>query len=120
MYRNAWTGITDTFGFNTYSFLNPVTYYKKAQIIKEKFGKDVICIELQAEPWASKSLAEASLEEQAKSMNVDMFKENIEFAKQTGLGKFYFWGVEWWYWMKEKQNQPEIWNEAKILFQTNQ
>ena len=22
----------------------------------------------------------------------------------------------WWYWMKEKQNQPEIWDEAKKLF----
>jgi len=26
------------------------------------------------------------------------------------------WGGEWWYWMKEKQNQPEIWQEAKKLF----
>jgi hypothetical protein len=50
-------------------------------------------------------------------MNPEMFKEDVEFAKQTGLDKFYFWGVEWWYWMKEKQNQPEIWNEAKNLFQ---
>ena len=119
MYRNAWTDITDTFGFRSYSFLNPSVYAKKAATIKEKYGKDIICIELQAEPWASKSLVEAPLEEQAKSMNVDMFKENIEFAKQTGLKKFYFWGVEWWYWMKTTQNQPEIWQEAQKLFQSN-
>jgi len=24
--------------------------------------------------------------------------------------------VEWWYWMKVKQDQPEIWNEAAALF----
>ena len=119
MYRNAWTNVADIFGFNYYSFLNPSVYTKKATAIKEKFNKDVICIELQAEPWASKSLVEAPLEEQAKSMNIDMFKENIEFAKQTGLNKFYFWGVEWWYWMKTTQNQPEIWNEAQQLFQSN-
>jgi len=119
MYRNAWTDIADTFGFRSYSFLNPSVYSKKAAAIKEKYGKDVICIELQAEPWASKSLAEAPLSEQLKSMNKDMLKENIEFAKQTGLNKFYFWGVEWWYWMKIKQNQPEIWNEAQSIFQPN-
>jgi len=116
MYRNAWTNITDTFGFNSYSFLKPSVYAKKVATIKEKYNKDVICIELQAEPWASKSLVEAPLEEQAKSMNLDMFKENIEFAKQTGLKQFYFWGAEWWYWMKSTQNQPEIWNEAQNLF----
>ena len=120
MYRNAWAHVTDTFGFNLdYSFLNPITYMRKAQIIQEMFGKKVICIELQAEPWASSSLAKSSLQEQSKSMNPAMFNENIEFAKQTGLDTFYFWGVEWWYWMKEVQNQPQIWNEAKELFQSN-
>ena len=44
------------------------------------------------------------------------FNEDVLFAKDTGLDKFYFWGVEWWYWMKTKQNQPQIWNEAKLLF----
>ena len=50
-------------------------------------------------------------------MNLEQFKKNIEFAKKTGLKEFYLWGAEWWYWMKEKQNKPEIWNEAKKLFQ---
>jgi len=115
MYRNAWAHVTDTFGFKLYSFLNPVTYFKKADIINKMFGKKVICIELQAEPWASTAYG-ASREEQEKSMNLDMFKENIAFAKQTGLDTFYFWGVEWWYWLKTVQNQPAVWNEAKILF----
>jgi hypothetical protein len=117
MYRNVWAQVTETFGFNaTYSFLNPVTYMRKIQIIKDVFEKDVICIELQAEPWASLPLLEAPLEEQIRSMNPTMLKENVEFAKKTGLDKFYLWGVEWWYWMKTANNQPEIWNEAKTLF----
>lgn len=117
MYRNAWAHVTNDFGFNVnFSLLNAKTYARKSQIIKKMFGKDVICIELQAEPWVSKSFLENSLQEQSKTMNIDIFKNNIEFAKQTGFDKFYLWGVEWWLWMKEKQNQPEIWNEAKKLF----
>ena len=49
-------------------------------------------------------------------MNLEQFKANIEFAKKTGLKEFYFWGSEWWYWMKEKQNNPNIWDEARKLF----
>ena len=119
MYRNAWVGVSNTFGVEAYSFLSPVTYMRKAQIIKQVFGKNVICVELQAEPWTSEPLMQAPLDEQAQSMNPAMFKEDVAFAKQTGMNKFYFWGVEWWYWMKTKQNQPEIWNEAKELFATN-
>ncbi len=94
----------------------PVYYWRKAQIIKKIFGKEVICVELQTEPWGPKLLYDVSPEEQRKTMNLEQFQKNIEFAKKTGLERFYLWGVEWMYWMKEKQNSPEIWNEAKKLF----
>ncbi len=116
MYRKVWAHVTDNLGFNVNSFLSPVTYWRKAQLVKKIYGKDVICIELQAEPWASKPFYDVSLEEQSKTMNPEIFAQNIEYAKQTGLDKFYLWGVEWWYWMKKVQNQPAIWNEAKKLF----
>jgi len=116
MYRNSWNGFAQTFGVNPYAFLSPIFYLNKAQAVKRIFGKDVICVELQSEPWPSKPMLQASLEEQAKSMNPDMFKENIEFAKKTGLSQIFFWGAEWWLWMKEKQNLPEVWEEAKKVF----
>jgi hypothetical protein len=116
MYREVWAHISDGWGFYIKSFLSPVTYWRKALLIKKIFSKDVICIELQAEPWASKPFYDIPLKEQSKSMNLKIFKQNIDYAKKTGLDKFYFWGVEWWYWMKDTQNQPEIWNEAKTLF----
>jgi hypothetical protein len=50
-------------------------------------------------------------------MNLDQFKKNIEFAKQTGLEEFYLWGSEWWYLLKEKYNEKSFWEEAKLLFQ---
>jgi len=119
MYREVWAHITDGWGFYIKSFLSPVTYWRKALLVKKFFGKDVMCIELQAEPWASRTFYDVPLAEQAKTMNPDIFRQNIEYAKKTGLDKFYFWGVEWWYWMKTTQNSPEIWNEAKKLFQQN-
>lgn len=116
MYRNAWSEFTDTFGLNTYAFLTPMAYFKKAEAIKQAFGKKIICVELQTEPWVKKGIVETPLEEQLKLMNLDLFKENIEYAEQTGFDKFYFWGAEWWYWLKVKHGHAEIWDEAKHLF----
>lgn len=99
--------------------LRPVFYWRKAQTIKKLFNKEVIGGELQAEPWCPGGLNECSLLEQKKTMDLEQFRENIEFAQQTGLKEFYFWGAEWWYWLKETQGQPEIWNEAKNYFNKN-
>jgi hypothetical protein len=116
MYREAWADITNSFGFYLHYLFSPVYYSRKALLIEKIFGKNTICIELQAEPWASKPLNDISLNEQLKSMNPDLFKKNIKYAEETGLDKFYLWGVEWWYWLKTTQNQPQIWEEAKKLF----
>jgi len=113
MYRKVW--VRQLKIYLNYPF-PPVFYWRKAQVIKKLFGKDVICIELQAEPWGPKLLYDSPLKEQEKTMNLEQFKKNIDFAKRTGLKEFYLWGAEWWYWMKEKQEKPEIWNEAKNLF----
>jgi len=114
MYRKAWF---QPLGLYIPYPLTPVFYWRKAQIIKKFFGKDVICVELQAEPWCPNQLYNCSLKEQAKTMNLARFKQNIDFAQKTGLKEFYLWGVEWIYWLKEKQNDPLIWQEAKQLFQ---
>lgn len=116
MYRSTWNKTEKIFGLNPYTFLSPEFYATKAAFIETTYKKPVISIELQAEPWASAPLAEASLEEQTQSMNPELFLENIEFAKQTGLGGYYFWGVEWWYWMKTTHNQPAIWDLAREHF----
>lgn len=113
MYKKVWFG---QLGFYLYYPLPPTFYWRKAEYIKKLFNKKVIVGELQAEPWGPKLLYDSPLAEQEKTMTLERFKYNIDFAKKTGLDEFYLWGAEWWYWMKEKQNQPEIWNEAKKLF----
>lgn len=97
--------------------LPSVFYGRKAQIIKTLFGKEVIVGELQAEPWGpGKLLYDTTVEEQTRAFDIAQFRKNIEFAKRTGLSEFYLWGVEWWYWRKEKASDPIFWQEAKSLF----
>lgn len=97
--------------------VTPVHYYRKAMIVERLFDANVICTELQAEPWGPAPTFAISLDEQAKSMNIEKFRENIAYAQRTGLSEFYFWGVEWWYWMKIEHGDNEYWEEAKKLFE---
>jgi hypothetical protein len=113
LYKKVW--VSELKMYFTYPFPS-VFYNRKAWIIDKVFDKEVICTELQAEPWGPKLLYDSPLEEQGKTMNLEIFKEIIDFAGRTGHETFYLWGAEWWYWMKEVQNQPEIWNEARTLF----
>jgi len=113
MFRTVW--LSDMERYFTYP-IPPFFYWTKKEIIKNRFDKEVICSELQAEPWCSGLLYDCSLDEQKKTMTINEFRDNINFAEQTGLDKFYLWGSEWWYWMKEVQNQSQVWNEAKKLF----
>lgn len=116
MYRSTWNNAEETFGINPYSFLAPQFYSAKAAYIERMYKKPVISIELQAEPWTALPVKESKLEVQEQSMNPALFEENVLFAKEAGLGAYYFWGAEWWYWMSIQHNQPEIWNLAKNLF----
>lgn len=112
MYRKTQNKI---FGVIDYPW-PPVFYWRKALIINKIFGKKVICGELQAEPWGVVLLYDSSVAEQKKTMDLTQFKANIEYAQKTGLDDFYLWGGEWWYWMKVKQNDSSIWDEAKKLW----
>ena len=75
-----------------------------------------IVIELQAEPWGPVPYQNLTREERDKTMNLEKFKEILEFSRQAGFSEFYLWGAEWWYWEKETQNNPALRNEAKNLF----
>ncbi|MFH1423381.1 MAG: beta-galactosidase [Candidatus Nealsonbacteria bacterium] len=113
IYKKVWIS---QFGFYlTYPFPS-VMYHRKAELVRKLFHKEVISVELQAEPWGPKLLYDTPLKEQQKTMDLEQFRYNIDLAKKTGLKEFYLWGAEWWYWMKNEQGQPEIWNESKSLF----
>ncbi|MBI2574192.1 MAG: cellulase family glycosylhydrolase [Candidatus Wildermuthbacteria bacterium] len=119
LYRRVWFSFPKTSlpqWFIRYPF-PPVFYWRRALLADKLFSKKVIVGELQAEPWSQKLLYDTTVEEQAKTMNPEFFREIVSYAKRTGLNTFYLWGSEWWYWMKVKQNNPEMWEEAKKLFE---
>jgi len=75
-----------------------------------------IVIELQAEPWGPEPFQNINKEERDLTMNLEKFREIIEFSSKTGFSEFYLWGVEWWYWEREANNDNSLWNEARLLF----
>jgi len=113
MYRKAWF---EAFNSNVNYPFPPVFYYRKALLIQWIFGKSIFCGELQGEPWARDVSYRIPVEEQLKSMDLRQFIKNINYAKETGLSEFYLWGTEWAYWLKEKYNDPSIWEESKKIF----
>lgn len=97
--------------------IGPNFFKFKHWLIRKFAGQEeVVIIELQAEPWIDEWTVHASLEKQLKSMNAQLIGKNVEFAKKTGFSEIYLWGAEWWWWLKEKQEYPEVWNEAREIF----
>ena len=110
MYRIVYNEYTGYFKYP----LPPKFFWLKANLAHLFYpGKPIIVSELQAEPWGPKMIYETSLEEQNKSMNLEQFYDNIEYARAVGFPEVCFWGAEWWYWLKTKHNQPEIWEAAQ-------
>lgn len=123
----------DIFGttmyLNTYSqhlksyIRYPITpsFFKLKKNLTSLFAKpkDWLVIELQAEPWCPVPFQNASQADRDRTMSEQKFKNIIEFARLTGFREFYLWGVEWWYWEKETQNNPVLWNYAKTLYNNN-
>ncbi|QQG45080.1 MAG: DMT family transporter [Candidatus Sungiibacteriota bacterium] len=105
----------NTFGYIKYWWI-PTEYFRfKVWFATKVFGKEILISELQAEPWEPVSLVNAPFENQYKTMNVEKFREVVDYARRSGFTKAYFWGAEWWLWLKEKHGQQDMWNEAKAI-----
>ncbi len=76
----------------------------------------IIVSELQAEPWGGKLNSELSEKEKSLSMSRTDFLSVIAYAQRSGFQNIYFWGVEWWLWEMEKNNNPFYWTAAKAVF----
>lgn len=95
----------------------PVFYQRKSNLIKKFFDvKEIIAVEVQAEPWGNGPNQSMSVKEQDISMSIDRFNAVLEYTRNAGFDKAYLWGVEWWYWKKIKFNDDRFWNRAKELF----
>lgn len=113
MYREVFT---EKYGFFKYP-LGPNFFKAKKAIVSSLVGqKNFSVIELQGEPWIEGWTTGFPLKRQFESMNAEKLKDNIEYARKTGITDIYVWGVEWWYWLKVSQDHPDVWNQAKILY----
>lgn len=112
-YRTAW--FKEFKRYVKYPF-PPSFYNSKIFLIKAFWGKEVMCGEFQSEPWGEKLTYNLPFFEQEKSMNLEKFKDNIEYIKKTKYSRVYLWGGEWMYWIKVNNYNPLIWEEAKKLF----
>lgn len=111
VYKRVWDN-TVTKRYFEYPF--PAKYYTWRSALTEIFtGKSSILHELQAEPWGPKPVEDMSIAEQSRSMDAEALEKRINYAVDTGYRKIDMWGAEWWYWRKEKLNDPSLWNVVK-------
>ncbi len=117
----------DKFGSTMYLYVGnnfiddmriPVTpnYYNwRLSLLNLIYGKkEAILIELSMEPWLAQPITETPTEIQIKKMSLARVMKTVDYASRTKFSDQYLWGVEWWYYLKER-NSPEIWNYIKSL-----
>lgn len=96
--------------------ITPAFFRIKHNLVKMIFGdKPSVVVELSSEPWLLQPITDTPVETQFERMGIDKFNEMISFSSKTGFDTIYFWGAEWWYWMK-KQGHEDHWNRARQLF----
>ncbi len=119
MYRKVHIKALGWFFENVEYPLGPEYFRLKEKVVRfliNDFTKKFIVIELQAEPWSQFSLQEISHEEQLSLFDFNYFKETIEYAEEAGFNEYYFWGAEWWYNLKQNDNDGRFWDYAKTIF----
>jgi hypothetical protein len=96
--------------------IGPWFFNIKKNLVKIFFeDKPIVAIEISSEPWLLQPIIETPLEVQFKRMDFDKFNEMINLANDSGFDEQYFWGAEWWYWLRER-GYPGLWNRAKEIF----
>jgi hypothetical protein len=105
---------TPSGGIFTYDWL-PAGFYRLKSFFMTKRGYEEFFVsELQAEPWFTDAGAENTpVEEQEKTMNPERLEKHMDYAEHVGASRVYLWGVEWWYWMKEKNSDARYWELIK-------
>lgn len=111
VYRVVWAS---WFGYSRYPL--PASFYGwKADLYNIPQDKRMI-MELQLEPWTPNgSILTLPPEEYQKSMNIEQFKANLQYAIDVDFAQSYLWGVEWWYW-QYKNGDSQYWEVAKDVF----
>jgi hypothetical protein len=122
MYRKIWYDFWGVFFHRFIYFQYPLanwTYKIKAGLVGVPY-QNIIVTELQGEPWGPGINSQLTNDEKNKTMSPNDFLETISYAQRAGFKDLYLWGVEWWLWEKEHNNNPFYWDTAKALFNQQQ
>jgi hypothetical protein len=93
-----------------YVLLPPAFYTFRARLWDNSYDNFFVS-ELQAEPWFTNSNpTNTPVTIQEKTGSLKQIEKNIEYSHYVGASRVYLWGVEWWYYMMEKQNDPSYWD----------
>jgi hypothetical protein len=113
-YRVVWNSLVGYFHWP----IPPQTYFQKALAVSP-FVDGVFISELQAEPWAVGGITAMPMDRQRELMNPAQLRDNVEYARDTGAGEVYLWGVEWWYYARE-HGYDDVWTAGRnIIRQEN-
>lgn len=114
IYRVVWNNY---FGYFRWPW--PAALYRAKASWVGKSPENAIVAELQAEPWPAdfKKNDQITRDEYLKSISVTQLKTNSEIARRTGFRQAYFWGAEWWYWLK-LHGDATMWQAAKEIIST--
>lgn len=95
----------------------PPAFYKLRARLWGNDEKHFFVSELQAEPWFKDGVTPqvADYAEEG-TFSPQRFEQNIAYSQKIGASRVYLWGAEWWYFMKEKKEDPRYWDLAKKLF----
>jgi hypothetical protein len=114
VYKRVWD---QTVTHRYYEYPMPAWFYGMLAGWGKIFtGRDMVIHELQTESWLPHGFQmndAADIPEQNKSLDAKRLRDRIEYGRATGMKEIYLWGPEWWYWRKEKANDPSLWNTAK-------
>lgn len=117
MYRRIWYDFWKIFFGKSIYFKYPLahwTYKIKANVTQVPMDK-IIVTELQAEPWGPTINSKLTDDEKRRTMSKQHFIDTINYAQKSGFSKLYFWGVEWWLWEKDVNNNPFYWETGKAI-----
>jgi len=92
----------------------PAGYYLLKSRLLGRGYEDFWVSELQAEPWfTNSSPLDTPVAIQEKSMNPERLQKHLGYAQHMGASRVFLWGVEWWYFQKEKNNDSRYWELIK-------
>jgi hypothetical protein len=115
LYRRVWN--RDLNSYITYP-TTPGFFRAKRTFTELTTGirKPAIIAELAAEPWVIGRIIDTPLNAQLQRMDLSLLQTSVAFAARTSFNEQYLWGAEWWYYLKEIHDEPEIWNWTRHLF----